>query len=158
LIAAYELAGEADEAAKWARIGIEKLSDAPSDAAVLSMAFARLAFRQGWEDAMNAELARIVRDYPEVSWYKEVVMLLQGKTSAVDFESRRHAAYGHFGPSSEMYVLVSLAIQKRWLELDAFVRENREEVIRQAGLHPLQKKELERIVELCRQNGVALNI
>ncbi|HXV18796.1 MAG TPA: tetratricopeptide repeat protein, partial [Candidatus Omnitrophota bacterium] len=158
LIAAYELSGEPGRAAEWAQVGIEQLSDSPSEAAVLAMAFVRLAFRQGWDDRMYAQMERIVTDYPEVSWYREIVLTMQGKTSIEDFEAHRRFTFGHFGPPSEMYVLVSLAMQKRWQELASFFEAHREEIVKQAGVHPLQEKELERVRELCRQNGVSLNI
>jgi len=149
LIASHELAGRPEQALRWGEIGLTMAGDSQPDSAILLTKIVCFAYRQGRDDLVNAKLDLMLQNYPEMYWYADIARLLKGKISAVEFQSLLRSKYPEFesASSAKSYLLISLVLNKKWAELEMFIRDNEKAFREFVGEQPLFEKELERAKE-----------
>ncbi len=154
LVAAYELAGKPDTAAAWADKGMEALEARKTDLAVLTMAAARMAYRQGQEDLMARKLDLILEKYPDVFWYGDLARLLRGRTTPDEFLEIVRLKYPAFEATAQFNVLVALSLEGQWDRIPRFIQTNKEAIEKQVRSHPLVRREWKKVVEAMEAHGL----
>ena len=149
LMAAHELAGRPEQALEWGERGLEMAGNNKLDSAILLNTIVCLAYRQRRDDLVNVKLDLMLENYPEMYWYADIARLLKGKMDEEKFRGLLSSKYSEFQSisSAQSYLLMSLVLNKKWTELDAFIRDNEKALQALADKQPLFKKELGRAKE-----------
>ena len=152
LIAAYDLWGQPKKALAWADGGLKAFEGKESETVVLTMATARLAFRQGWQELLKEKLAVILQKYPDAFWYGDVARLFSGKTTPDEFLQIVQKKYPGFKSTAQINVLIALDLREQWGKIDAVMEANKTKFEKQAKNHPLIKKELDLVRAKAQKN------
>ena len=147
LITTHELAGRPDRAFFWGREGLEKVSAQTINSAILSMAMARLAYREGDEAEARARLETLIEKYPEVGWYADVARLLTGRMSVEAFTTLLGTRYAGFESAAQGYLLMSHVLNRRCDQISDFLERNKTKIMAASGegeVELLAVKEIQR--------------
>ena len=149
LLVAYEFADNPREAMAWADRGLKNLSDAPWDYVLLTMVSARLAYRQEQDEVVESKLDEVLAKFPEAFWYSDLSRLLKGETTLEEFKTLLETKYRgpEFESSADLYLLMSLVLNKKWGDLKTFLKTNESKLETIVKEQTLFKKELARAKE-----------
>jgi len=149
LMASHELAGRPEQALRWGEQGLAMTGDSKLNSAILLTKIVGLAYRQRWDDVVNAKLDLMLQNYPEIYWYADIARLLKGKMDEAEFRSLLRSKYSGFesAASAKSYLLMSFVLNNQGAGLEAFIRDNDKELQALVDKEPLFKEELARAKE-----------
>lgn len=145
LLYSHELNGDPQRALEWGKRGQAMLIDNEIGGAVLTMAVACLAYRQGWDDLARKELDTLAKRYGGVVFYGDTAKMMTAEISPDRYREIVRSKYPTYESNALSYVLMAYVLQGRTDEARAFLRENRKSLEGQPRPAFFVEKELSRV-------------